>query len=65
MLGALLRLLKETGVLDSVGQLVGHRLQGDHVLIGEGGLLGRLDVENADDLAPADQGQCHLGAGVG
>ena len=47
---------EELGVLDDVGELRGHRAQGEHVLIAEGVLFPALDGQGADSRpAPKDR----------
>ncbi len=61
----LLQVLEELGVADGDGDLIGHCLQADDILIAEGGLLHALDGDCADDLVTDAEGQRHLRTGIG
>ncbi len=57
--------MQELGILDGVGELVGHRLQAGDVFLRKSARLDGLDGHRADNLVAADQRQRHLGMCVG
>ena len=63
--GAALYLFKQSGVRDSGGQLVGQSLQNCHVVLGESGLSGRLDVQYPDHPILYFERQRHFREGIG
>ena len=51
---------EEPGILDRVGQLIGHGLKRGDIFVGEGSRLSRLDRHRPDRAAAADQRQPSL-----